>query len=246
MDIDGLGDELVGRMVEQGLLSDVADFYDRLSEEALASLDTGRTYETTTKDHAAGDAIVVGPTIARKVMAQVEESKGRGLARVLFGLGIRHVGANVGEVLARRFGSIHELAAASAEQIAQVDGVGPKIAESVVEFFSVPDNLAAVERLRAAGVVLEEEEPAEVAPQTLAGLTFVLTGTLENFKRKEAGDALKAFGAKVSGSVSKKTSYVIAGAAAGSKLTKAEQLGVPVLDEQALAQILATGQPPEA
>ena len=246
MDIDGLGDELVGRMVEQGLLSDVADFYDRLSEEALAALDTGRAYETTNKDHVAGDPIVVGPTIARKVMAQVEESKGRGLARVLFGLGIRHVGANVGEVLARRFGSVHELVAASAEQIAQVDGVGPKIAESVVEFFSVPDNLAVVERLRVAGVVLEQEEPAEVAPQTLAGLTFVLTGTLESFKRKEAGDALKALGAKVSGSVSKKTSYVIAGAAAGSKLAKAEQLGVPVLDEQALAQILATGQPPEA
>ena len=115
MDIDGLGDELVGRMVEQGLLSDVADFYDRLSEEALAALDTGRTYETTNKDHVAGDPIVVGPTIARKIMAQVEESKSRGLARVLFGLGIRHVGANVGEVLARRFGSMEALAAASEE-----------------------------------------------------------------------------------------------------------------------------------
>ena len=101
-----------------------------------------------------------------------------------------------------------------------------------------------VERLRTAGVVLEEEEPAEVAPQTLAGLTFVLTGTLENFKRKEAGDALKALGAKVSGSVSKRTSFVVAGAAAGSKLTKAEQLGVPVLDEAALARILETGEAP--
>lgn len=246
MDIDGLGEELVGRMVERGLLADVADFYDRLSEEAFAALPTGRTYETTTKDHAAGDAIVVGPTIARKVMAQVEESKGRGLARVLFGLGIRHVGANVGEVLARRFGSIQALASASAEAIAQVEGIGPKIAQSVVEFFSVADNLKVIERLRAAGVVLECEEPAELAPQTLAGLTFVLTGTLENFKRKEAGDALKALGAKVSGSVSKKTSYVVAGAAAGSKLTKAQQLGVTVLDEEALSQILATGQPPAA
>ena len=244
MDIDGLGDELVGRMVEQGLLSDVADFYDRLTEDALANLDTGRTYETTTKDHAAGDPIVVGKTIARKVMAQVEESKGRGLARVLFGLGIRHVGSNVGEVLARRFGSIQALAAASVEDISQVEGIGPKIAQSVVEFFAVPDNLQVIERLRTAGVVLEEEAPAEVAPQTLAGLTFVLTGTLERFKRKEAGDALKALGAKVSGSVSKKTSFVIAGAAAGSKLTKAEQLGVPVLDEAQLEQILATGQPP--
>ncbi len=246
MDIDGLGDELVNRMVDQGLLADVADFYDRLTEEGLAGLETGRFYETTTKDHQAGDAIVVGPTIARKVMAQVQESKERGLARVLFGLGIRHVGANVGEVLARRFGSIQALAAASAEEIAQVEGIGPKIAQSVVEFFSVPDNAAVVERLRKAGVVLEEEEPAEVVPQTLAGLTFVLTGTLEHFKRKEAGDALKALGAKVSGSVSKKTSYVVAGAAAGSKLTKAQQLGVPVLDEAALAQILETGQAPAA
>ena len=245
MDIDGLGDELVNRMVEQGVLSDVADFYDHLSEERLAALETGRTYETTTKDHVAGDAIVVGPTIARKVMAQVEESKHRGLARVLFGLGIRHVGANVGEALAKHFGSIEGLCAASAEDIAQVEGIGPKIAESVVRFFSVEDNLRVVERLRAAGVDLEQEEPAEVAPQTLAGLTFVLTGTLEGLKRKEAGDALKAFGAKVSGSVSKKTSYVVAGAAAGSKLTKAQELGVPVLDEAALVQILATGKVPE-
>ena len=244
MDIDGLGEELVGRMVEQGLLRDVADFYDRLSEEAFASLDTGRTYETTTKDHQAGDAIVVGPTIARKVMSQVEESKQRGLARVLFGLGIRHVGANVAEVLARRFGSAQALSAATPEEISQVEGIGPKIAESVADFFSVPDNLAVVERLRKAGVTLEEEEPAEQQPQTLAGLTFVLTGTLEHYKRKQAGDALKALGAKVSGSVSKRTSYVIAGASAGSKLTKAEQLGVPVLDEAALAQILETGQLP--
>jgi DNA ligase (NAD+) len=244
MDIDGLGDELVGRMVEQGLLSDVADFYDRLDEEALAQLDTGRTYETTTKDHAAGDAIAVGATIARKVMAQVEESKSRGLGRVLFGLGIRHVGANVGEVLAKRFGSIQALSVATPEEIAQVDGIGPKIAQSVCEFMAVPDNVRVIERLRVAGVVLEEQEPAEVVPQTLAGLTFVLTGTLENFKRKAAGDALKAFGAKVSGSVSKKTSFVIAGASAGSKLTRAQELGVPVLGEDDLAQILATGQPP--
>ncbi len=236
MDIDGLGDELVARMVEQGVLSDVADFY-TLSEEQLAQVSTGR-------QNKAGDDIVVGKVVAKKIVAQIEESKGRGLARVLFGLGIRHVGANVGEVLARRFGSVQALCAASAEEIAQVEGIGPKIAESVVEFFSIADNLAVIERLRKAGVVLEEEAPAEQAPQTLAGLTFVLTGTLEHFKRKEAGDALKALGAKVSGSVSKKTSFVVAGAAAGSKLTKAQQLGVPVLDEAALAQILETGEPP--
>ena len=179
-------------------------------------------------------------------MAQVEESKGRGLARVLFGLGIRHVGASVGEVLARRFGSLQALASASAEEIAQVDGIGPKIAASVVGFFSVHDNLAVVERLRIAGVTLEEDDPAEAVPQTLAGLTFVLTGTLGRLTRKEAGDALKALGAKVSGSVSRRTSYVVAGASAGSKLTKAEQLGVPVLDEETLARILETGQVPAA
>lgn len=239
MDIDGLGDELVNRMVERGLLSDVADFYDRLTEDALAALPTGRVNK-------AGEDIVVGPTIARKVMAQVEESKGRGLARVLFGLGIRHVGASVGEVLARRFGSLQALSSASAEEIAQVDGIGPKIAASVVGFFSVHDNLAVVERLRIAGVTLEEDDPAEAVPQTLAGLTFVLTGTLGRLTRKEAGDALKALGAKVSGSVSRRTSYVVAGASAGSKLTKAEQLGVPVLDEETLARILETGQVPTA
>ena len=246
MDIDGLGDEIVGRMVEQGLLSDVADYYDRLTEDQLAGVDTGRTYETSTKDHTEGEGIVVGPTIARKIMAQVTESKARGLSRVLFGLGIRHVGANVAALLANHFGSMQALAAASEEDIAQIDGIGPKIAASVRQFFSVPENVAVVERLREAGVSLEQEgfgqEPER--EQTLAGLTFVLTGTLEKYSRTEAGRRLKALGAKVSGSVSKRTSYVVAGAAAGSKLTKAQQLGVPVLDEAALDAILETGQAP--
>ena len=140
MDIDGLGDELVGRMVEQGLLTDVADYYDRLSEDGLAGVDTGRAYETSTKDHLEGDPILVGRTIAAKVMAQVEESRGRGLSHVLFGLGIRHVGANVAVLLAERFGSMESLAAASEEDIAQVDGIGPKIAASVREFFSIREN----------------------------------------------------------------------------------------------------------
>ena len=245
MDIDGLGTELVGRMVEQGLLRDVADFYDRLTVEALASLDTGRVYETTTKDHSAGDSIVVGSTIATKVMAQVEESRTRGLGRVLFGLGIRHVGANVGELLARQFGSIQALQEASEEDIARVDGIGPKIAASVAGFFRVRDNVEVIERLRKAGVLLEMEAPEEEKPQTLTGLTFVLTGSLEGFTRKAAGDALKALGAKVTGSVSRRTSFVVAGEAAGSKLTKAEQLGVPVIDEATLRQVLETGEAPE-
>jgi len=244
MDIDGLGDELINRMVEEGVLSDVADFYDKLTEETLANMPTGRVYDTDTADHLSGDSIPVGHTIAKKVMAKVEESKTRGLGRVLFGIGMRHVGANVAELLAQEFGSIQALATAPVEKIAEIPGIGPKIAESVHEFFSIPENVAVIERLRQAGVVLEEEKPENELPQTLAGLTFVLTGTLEHFTRDEAGAQLKAMGAKVSGSVSKKTSFVVAGEAAGSKLTKAESLGVPVLDEAALQQILETGQTP--
>ena len=244
MDIDGLGDELINRMVEEGVLSDVADFYDKLTEETLSSMPTGRVYDTDTADHLSGDSIPVGHTIAKKVMAKVEESKTRGLGRVLFGIGMRHVGANVAELLAQEFGSIQALATAPVEKIAEIPGIGPKIAESVHEFFSIPENVAVIERLRQAGVVLEEEKSENELPQTLAGLTFVLTGTLEHFTRDEAGAQLKAMGAKVSGSVSKKTSFVVAGEAAGSKLTKAESLGVPVLDEAALQQILETGQVP--
>ena len=244
MDIDGLGDELINRMVEEGVLSDVADFYDKLTEETLASMPTGRVYDTDTADHLSGDSIPVGHTIAKKVMAKVEESKTRGLGRVLFGIGMRHVGANVAELLAQEFGSIQALATAPVEKIAEIPGIGPKIAESVHEFFSIPENVAVIERLRQAGVALEEEKSENELPQTLAGLTFVLTGTLEHFTRDEAGAQLKAMGAKVSGSVSKKTSFVVAGEAAGSKLTKAESLGIPVLDEAALQQILETGQVP--
>ena len=237
MDIDGLGDELIGKLVAAGLVSDVADFYDRLTATALAGCPTGRV-------SVAGDDILVGKTIAAKVMEQIEQSRRAGLARVLFGLGIRHVGEQVARSIAREFGSMGALMEADEERIAAVEGVGPKIAHSVREFLSVPENLSVIERLREARVSLEEQRSADEPAQTLSGLTFVLTGTLERHKRDEAKAALQAFGAKVSGSVSKKTSYVIAGAAAGSKLTKAQQLGVPVLDEDALEQILATGEVP--
>ena len=237
MDIDGLGIEIINHMVDDGLLRDVADFYDTLTEEALAQVSVGR-------QSVDGEDIVVGKVIAKKVMAQVQESKGRGLSRVLFGLGIRLVGANVAGLLAKRFGSMQALMLASAEEIAQVDGVGPKIAASVEDFFAVEKNVEVVERLRKAGVLLEEAAPADDVPQTLAGLTFVLTGTLEKYGRADAGARLKAMGAKVAGSVSKKTSYVVAGANAGSKLDKAESLGVAVLDEAALDQIFETGQVP--
>lgn len=260
MDVDGLGDELIDKMIEAGLLRDVADFY-TLDADSIAALDTGRTYAKDDKKRgvAAGDPIKVGHTIAGKVMDELIRSKAQPLSRVLFALGIRHVGKSVAEVLAQRFLTIDTLAAASEEDIAACEGIGPKIAASVREFLSVPENLEVLQRLREAGLALEENLGAAVeqaaqetgvdadlaAGQPLDGLTFVLTGTLVNRTRDEAGAALKLLGAKVSGSVSKKTSYLVAGPKAGSKLTKAESLGVPVLDEEALERILATGEVPQ-
>ncbi len=261
MDVDGLGDELIDKMIEAGLLRDVADFY-TLDADSIAALDTGRTYAKDDKKRgvAAGDPIKVGHTIAGKVMDELIRSKAQPLSRVLFALGIRHVGKSVAEVLAQRFLTIDTLAAASEEDIAACEGIGPKIAASVCEFLSVPENLEVLQRLREAGLALEENLGVAVAQaaqetgvdadlaagQPLDGLTFVLTGTLVNRTRDEAGAALKLLGAKVSGSVSKKTSYLVAGPKAGSKLTKAESLGVPVLDEEALERILDTGEVPQA
>lgn len=257
MDVDGVGEELVDKMIEAGLLHDVADFYS-LTVDQIAALDTGRTYLKDDKRRGvrAGDPIPVGTTIATKVVDELTKSKAQPLGRVLFALGIRHVGKSVGELIAQRFLTVDALVTANEEDIAAIDGIGPKIAESVKQFLSVPENLAVLDRLRAAGLSLEEDlsgaaeraaeatgVSAELAEaQPLAGLTFVLTGTLVNRTRDEAGAALKALGAKVTGSVSKKTSFVVAGPKAGSKLTKAESLGVPVLDEEALEHILATGR----
>ena len=244
MDIDGLGEELVNKLVANGILSDVADFYDKLTVSDIAELPTGRFYETDTDGHLSGDPIPTGLTIAEKIMAQIQESKTRGLARVLFGIGIRHVGANMAALLAQHFHSIQELQLATEEQMAAISGVGPKMAKSIKEFFLIPENIAVLERLRTAGVVMEEADATSDKPQTLSGLTFVLTGTLEHHTRDEAGALLKERGAKVSGSVSKKTSFVVAGEAAGSKLTKAVSLGVPVLSEADFERILETGEAP--
>lgn len=259
MDVDGVGEELVDKLVEAGLVHDVADFY-QLDVDTLAALDTGRTYATSNakKGVVAGDPIPVGHTIAAKAIDQLNRSKSQPLGRVLFALGIRHVGKTVGEVLAQRFLTIDALVQASEEEIAGCEGIGPKIAASVRQFLSVPENLEVLQRLRDVGMALEEDLGAAAAraaetagvdaglaeSQPLAGLTFVLTGTLVNRTRDEAGAALKALGAKVTGSVSKKTSYLVAGPKAGSKLTKAEGLGVPVLDEEQMERILATGEVP--
>ena len=241
MDIDGMGEEIIGRLIESGRVTDVADYY-TLDVVELSMLDMGRV----NKD---GAPIRLGETVAKKLMAAIDESRTRPLARPLFGLGIRHVGKTMAEALAAAFPSIDALMAASEEELAAVEGVGPKIARCVYLFFRTPDNVAVIDRLRKHGVSLEDDVQAaeeDALPQTLAGLTFVLTGSLtqSGMTRDEAGAALKARGAKVSGSVSKKTSYVVAGEAAGSKYDKAIALGVPVLDEDALLHILETGEVP--
>ena len=240
MDIDGMGEEIVSRLVEDGRLSDVADYY-TLDEVELSLLDMGRVNKE-------GEPIRLGSTVAKKLVAAIDESRARPFARALFGLGIRHVGKTIAELLAAAYPSIEALMEASEEDLAAIDGVGPKIARSVYLFLRTPDNVAVIERLRKRGVAMADEagDPAEQLPQTLEGLTFVLTGSLveSGMTRDEAGAALKARGAKVSGSVSKKTSFVVAGEAAGSKYDKAVTLGVPVLDEAALLRILETGEAP--
>lgn len=241
MDIDGMGEEIIGRLIESGRVTDVADYY-TLDVVELSMLDMGRV----NKD---GAPIRLGETVAKKLVAAIDESRTRPLPRPLFGLGIRHVGKTMAEALAAAFPSIDALMAASEEELAAVEGVGPKIARCVYLFFRTPDNVAVIERLRKHGVSLEDDVQAaeeDALPQTLAGLTFVLTGSLtqSGMTRDEAGAALKARGAKVSGSVSKKTSYVVAGEAAGSKYDKAIALGVPVLDEDTLLHILETGEVP--
>jgi DNA ligase (NAD+) len=236
MDVDGLGERIMARLESIGAVRDVADLY-ALPEGTLLELELPVENE---------DGVSwrrLGEKNAAKIAAQLEASKERGLARALFGLGIRHVGSTVAEQLAAAFGSMEALSSAPEEDLADVDGVGPTIAASVRAFFDREENRGLVSRLRDAGVVLEAGQREE-RPQTLAGLTFVLTGTLAEWTRDEATEELKAWGAKVTGSVSKKTSYVVAGEDAGSKLDKATELGIPVLGEADLADVIETGRAP--
>lgn len=227
MDIDGLGPAVLGDLLGRDLVHDVADFYALTMDDLLGV------------EHYKEKA-------AAKLFANIQASKDRPLARVLFGLGIRHVGGTVAEQLASAFRSIDRLAAATVEEVGAVEGIGGIIAASVRAFFDNPDNVGVIERLRERGVRLEDEAAGPEKPQTLAGLTFVLTGALERFTRDDATAALKSYGAKVSGSVSKKTSYVVVGADPGSKYDKALELGVPILSEDDLARIIEAGEPPEA
>jgi DNA ligase (NAD+) len=220
MDIEGLGEKLVDQMVEGNVIRTLADLY-RLGLNALASLER------------------MAEKSAQNLLAALERSKSTTLPRFLFGLGIRHVGEATARDLARHFGTLDAIMDASVEQLLEVPDVGPVVAESIHTFFQQPHNREVVEQLRACGVAWEEGKPAARAPKQLANKTIVLTGTLPTLSREEAKDLLEAAGAKVAGSVSKKTDYVIAGVAAGSKLDKAQELGVPVLDEDGLRALLA-------
>ena len=238
MDIDGMGSEIIKRLLDIHRLKDVSDYY-TLSTAELAKLPMGRT----DKD---GRDIVLGEKNAGKIAQNIEESKHRPFARVLFGLGIRHVGKTVAEQLVSVYPTMDALEGASQETLEAIEGVGPKIAESIMVFLCAPENQQVIERLRAHGVsmgggldgngaggleggnALSEQERTK-----LAGQTFVITGTLtqSHMSRDEAAAKLKERGAKVSSSVSSKTSYVLAGDAPGSKLQKALELGVPVIGE---------------
>ena len=217
MNIDGLGPAVIGALLEAGLIRDVADLY-ALRREDVAALDR------------------MGEKSADNLLAAIEQSKSRGLERLLSALGIRQVGEVAATALARRFGTLTALAEASYDDLCAVPDVGDVTASGIVEFFSSEENRELIGRLVEAGVSTAAEK--KQTGDALSGLTFVLTGTLPNMTRDEASSLIAEAGGRVSGSVSKKTSYVVAGSEAGSKLTKAEALGVPVIDEEGLLALL--------
>jgi DNA ligase (NAD+) len=225
MDIEGLGEKLVDPLVDAGLVRTPADLY-RLGVTALAALER------------------MAAKSAANVIAAIEASKSTTLARFVFALGIRQVGEATAKDLARHFGGLDALMDADETALLAVRDVGPVVAQSIARFFAEPHNREGVEQLRAAGVHWTEAPPEAGAPGPLAGRTLVLTGTLPTLSREDAKARIEAAGGNVAGSVSTKTDYVIAGADAGSKLAKAQQLGVPVLDEEGLARLLAGGPPP--
>jgi DNA ligase (NAD+) len=229
MDIEGLGEERVRQFVDAGLLSDAGDIYS-LTVEALVPLER------------------IGQKSAENLVASIEQSKSRGLARVLVGLGVRHLGPAAAQAVARALGDLGRVERASVAELTAVEGVGPVIAESVARFFAVSGNRAVVEKLRRAAVDLSAPTSTVDLPEgeaTLAGRSLVITGGLERFTRDEAQEAIEARGGKVTSSVSKKTSWVIVGESPGSKLVKAESLGVPTLDEDGFVQLLEHGPPEE-
>ena len=211
MDIEGLGIAVVENLVKAGLVKTPGDLY-FLHEEDVAGLER------------------MGKKSAQNLMAAIEKSKSQDLSRLLFAFGIRQVGQKAGKILAQRFGSLDNLQAATVEELTQVDDIGAITAQSIVDWFASPQSQHLIARLKEAGVNMQAEQKGE--DQRFAGKTFVLTGTLDRFTRAEATKMIEDRGGKAAGSVSKKTAYVVAGEAAGSKLRKAQELGVPVLTQE--------------
>lgn len=221
MDIDGLGEQWCRIFIDQGMVGSVADLYS-LERDKLLGLER------------------MGKLLTAKIMGNIEASKTRPLHRILFALGITHVGAEVAELLTQRYASLAQLAAAPQEELEEIEGIGPKIAASIVNYFAVAENRAVIEKLGQAGVNLHHELTI-VNPSDLPwhGLSFVITGTLAAMTRREAEGKIKALGGSATSSVTRKTGYVVAGESPGSKLEKAQRLGVPALDEAAFLQLLA-------
>ena len=220
MDMDGLGEQWCRVLIDRELVSDVSDLYS-LTQEQLTELDR------------------MGDKLATRILTNIEASKERPLARILFALGILHVGAEVAELLAGRYASIWDIAAASAEELTEIDGIGPRIAESIGSYFAAERNRQTIAGLKAAGVRMWQElAPVDETAQPWRGQTFVITGTLSSMTRREAEGKVKALGGATTSSVSRKTNWLVAGESAGSKLATAERLGVPVLDEDNLLALL--------
>ncbi len=217
MDIDGMGTSIVEVFVEKGIIRSAADLY-HLNRETIAKMDR------------------FGEKSAENLLRSVDESRKRGLDRLIYALGIRQVGQKAGKILAKKFHTLDALAKAREEELCVIEDVGPVTARYIREYFENPKNLEYIEHLRSAG--LNFEDTIQEAGTKFEGMTFVLTGTLPTYKREEAAKLIEGEGGKVSGSVSKKTTFVVAGEEAGSKLTKAQALGIPVIDEETLREML--------
>jgi DNA ligase (NAD+) len=234
MNVEGLGEAAVAALTESRVVKSVADLY-TLSEEALASLK-----QEVERNGVKKEQRVFGPVEIRKLLSQIQNSKSAGLARVLKGLSIRFVGERTAELLAEEFGSIDAIMDAKAEQLERVEEVGPRISRSILDFFQRQANRELIAHLKNSGVKMTAAKKQRSTQ--LAGLTFVLTGTLPHLSRDEATQRIEAAGGKVSGSVSKKTSYVVAGEEAGSKLDKARELKLAVLDEEGFLDLLKSSK----
>jgi DNA ligase (NAD+) len=219
MKIDGLGEKIVDQLIAKDMVHDVSDLY-RLTTEDLAFLDR------------------MGEKSARNLTAEIEESRKLDFSRLLFGVGIRHVGERTAQLLAEHFGSMERLSDASPDELEQVHEVGPKLAESIHHFFQEKQNRALIDRLEKLGLKMKSDVPTDRPRQVLAGKTFVVTGTLDGLSREEAEALISKYGGRVTKSVSKKTDYVLAGRDPGSKLDKARELGIPVIDEPALRAMI--------